>query len=254
MIEYFLIILATFFLSLLTFYSNFGFGTILMPILAIFVPLEVAIIITAIIHVFNNLFKSLLLWKSIDWKITLKFGLVALVTTSLGAFLLGKLSEFNPIMKYSFFSLNAEISISHICIGVLLILVSILNLFNNKELFQNLYVSGAISGFFGGLSGHQGAFRSAFLIRQKLTKEAFIATNSIIAVVVDIIRLIIYSMTFQNLVKDINYTFIILITVASLAGILIGMYFLKQVTIKFIQNIITILLFTFGILLIIGLI
>jgi len=37
-----------------------------------------------------------------------------------------------------------------------------------------LPLGGLLSGFFGGLSGHQGALRSAFLIKSGLSKESFI--------------------------------------------------------------------------------
>ena len=40
---------------------------------------------------------------------------------------------------------------------------------------------GLLSGFFGGLSGHQGALRSIFLLRAGLTKDAFIATGIAVA-------------------------------------------------------------------------
>ena len=51
-----------------------------------------------------------------------------------------------------------------------------------------------MSGFIGGVSGHQGALRSAFLLRFKasITKESFIATNVVIAVFVDVVRLAVY--------------------------------------------------------------
>ncbi len=38
-----------------------------------------------------------------------------------------------------------------------------------------------MTGFFGGLSGMQGAMRSAFLAKSGLGKEAFIATGAVIA-------------------------------------------------------------------------
>jgi hypothetical protein len=52
---------------------------------------------------------------------------------------------------------------------------------------------GFISGFFGGLSGHQGALRSLFLLRSGLTKEAFIASGVAIACLVDLTRLPTYA-------------------------------------------------------------
>ena len=57
-------------------------------------------------------------------------------------------------------------------------------------------LGGALSGFFGGLSGQQGALRSAFLIRTGLNKETFIGTSVVSAVVVDVSRLIVYGVTF----------------------------------------------------------
>jgi hypothetical protein len=47
-------------------------------------------------------------------------------------------------------------------------------------------VGGILSGFFGGLSGIQGAIRSAFLVKSGLKKEAYIATGVVIACFVDI--------------------------------------------------------------------
>ena len=55
-----------------------------------------------------------------------------------------------------------------------------------------LPVGGLVSGFFGGLSGHQGAFRSMFLVKAGLDKEAFVATGVVLAVVVDMARLVVY--------------------------------------------------------------
>jgi uncharacterized membrane protein YfcA len=55
-----------------------------------------------------------------------------------------------------------------------------------------LPVGGLVSGFFGGLSGHQGAFRSVFLLRAGLDKVAFVATGVVIATMIDVSRLSMY--------------------------------------------------------------
>jgi len=49
-VEYVIICLAAFLASALTFFSGFGLGTILMPVFALFFPVEVAIGLTAIVH------------------------------------------------------------------------------------------------------------------------------------------------------------------------------------------------------------
>ena len=56
-----------------------------------------------------------------------------------------------------------------------------------------LPLGGALAGFFGGLSGHQGALRSAFLIRAGLGRDAFVATGVVIACLVDLSRLSVYA-------------------------------------------------------------
>ena len=41
----------------LTLFSGFGLGTLLMPVIALFFPLELAIAMTAMVHLSNHLFK-----------------------------------------------------------------------------------------------------------------------------------------------------------------------------------------------------
>lgn len=77
--EIILVSLVALLASMLTFFSGFGLGTILMPFIAIFVPLEIAVAITAVVHFANNLFKIGLVYKNIDYAILRSFGITALV-------------------------------------------------------------------------------------------------------------------------------------------------------------------------------
>ncbi len=56
--------LTAFGVSLLTLFSGFGLGTLLMPVFALFFPVEVAVASTAVVHAANNLFKVGLLGRS----------------------------------------------------------------------------------------------------------------------------------------------------------------------------------------------
>ncbi len=49
-----------------------------------------------------------------------------------------------------------------------------------------------LSGFFGGLSGHQGALRSAFLAKSGLSTERFVGSNAVIGFLVDLTRISVY--------------------------------------------------------------
>ena len=64
-IMYILVIsLVTFFAALLTFFSGFGLGTILTPVMLLFFPPEIAISLTGIVHFSNNIFKLSIIGKS----------------------------------------------------------------------------------------------------------------------------------------------------------------------------------------------
>ncbi len=253
--EYFLIAACSFLASLLSFYSGFGLGTILMPIIAIFFPLPVAIALTAVVHLFHNLLKTGLLWKEVNWRIVVRFGGPAIVAAILGAWLLQKLSFLGSLTTYEFFGRREEISLLHLLIGGLLILFATLEAFPQKAIkMKSLFWGGAMSGFFGGLSGNQGAFRSLFLVNARLQTKTFIGTNAVIAVAVDIIRLIIYGFSFGFLLKSVSVSLWTVSVGGSLAGVCLGMIFLKKITITFIQKTIIFLLYLLGILLAMGII
>jgi uncharacterized membrane protein YfcA len=117
-----------------------------------------------------------------------------------------------------------------------------------------LPVGGILSGFFGGLSGNQGALRAAFLIRANLSKQSFIATGVVIACLVDISRLTVYSKQILNNQTQFDYTLLILATLSAFIGAYFGNKLLKKVTLTTIQNIVTFMLVLFAVLLIMGII
>ena len=72
----FLIVGITAFLAAgLTMYSGFGLGTLMLPVFALFFPVEVAVVATAMVHGANNVFKVSLLGRHADREVVLKFGL-----------------------------------------------------------------------------------------------------------------------------------------------------------------------------------
>ena len=72
--DYFVIGIAALLASGLTLFSGFGLGTLLMPVFALFFPIDLAIALTAIVHLLNNLFKLILLGKFADLKTSFVFG------------------------------------------------------------------------------------------------------------------------------------------------------------------------------------
>ena len=65
---------------------------------------------------------------------------------------------------------------------------------HSPSIFDSL--GGLLSGFFGGLSGHQGALRSAFLAKAGLTTERFVGSNAVIGFLVDLTRIAVYVAVF----------------------------------------------------------
>lgn len=221
-----------------------------MPVIAMFFPVPIAIAITAIVHLLNNLFKLVFLWRNVNILVLLGFGLPAFIAAIIGALLLDYISILEAITTYQLSEHNFTITPVKLAAGILLIIFSTAELvpFSNKLTTHNFSLSfgGALSGFFGGLSGHQGAFRSAFLIQAKLDKTVFIATNSAIAAMVDISRIIIYGFTFDLILIETQSTLIFLATISAFLGVFLGARLIKKVTIGFIQKLVAIMLYLLG--------
>ena len=73
--EILVVCLAAFITAILTFFSGFGLGTILMPVFAIFFPVEIAIALTGVVHFSNSLFKISLVGRKADKEVLLRFGI-----------------------------------------------------------------------------------------------------------------------------------------------------------------------------------
>ncbi len=254
-LEYMLIASTTFVASFISFYSGFGLATLLMPVIAIFLPLPLAIAVTAAVHLLHNILKSALLWKYVTWKVVRQFGSTAILTAVFGALLLKELSELPTLKEYSILGLQGTISWLHLLIGLLLIAFATIEALGVKKIqIHNLYLGGALGGFLGGLSGNQGALRSLFLLHANLNAESFIATNAAIAVVVDATRLFVYGISFHQLIQSASISLIATCMASSICGIILGMSFLKKIDLHFVQKIIITLLYIFGILFVLGLI
>lgn len=253
------IIIAALFASILTFYSGFGLGTILLPVFSIFFELEVAIAMTAMVHLFNNLFKISFLTKEINWKVFKTFGITAFIGAILGAFLMNNLVIINTIYNFNIFNHQFNSTLIQITIGLLIIIFAIIDLLPNLSdklqlTERSMRLGGFISGFFGGLSGHQGALRSMFLIKSGLEKTAFIATGVMIGVVIDLSRLFVYSNSIIQNIDKYDFRIISIALISSSIGVLIGIKLLKKVTIEFLKYLVLGFLVIFGFLMILGIV
>jgi uncharacterized protein len=245
--EYLVICLAAVAASGLTLFSGFGLGTLLMPVFALFFPIGTAIALTAIVHFLNNLFKLALLGRFADRSVVLRFGVPAILASVLGAKLLLILSGLDPILVYALFGKQLQVTPVKLVIAVLMVLFAaaelspgIAGVSFDKRL---LPLGGVLSGFFGGLSGNQGALRSPFLLRSGLTREGFIATGVVIACLVDFSRVTVYGSHFYAAGGKENLPLLVAATVSAFIGAFMGSRFMKKVTMRSIQVLVSIMLF-----------
>lgn len=244
----FLVICAVAFLaSALTFFSGFGLGTLLLPAFAVFFPVDQAVALTAIVHFLNGLFKVGLVGRHADRSVVIRFGLPAIVASFAGAGVLLWLAGLNPLFEYSLFGHRVQVMPVKLVVGVLLLvfsLVEFLPRFHNLSFSaQYMPVGGIVSGFFGGLSGTQGALRSAFLVRANLTKEAFIGTGVVVSLMVDISRLGLYLPGILADGPKIHYGLLAAAVLAAFAGAWLGNRYLKKITMQGIQSVVAVMLF-----------
>lgn len=115
-------------------------------------------------------------------------------------------------------------------------------------------IGGAITGFFGGISGHQGAFRSAFLNKSGLSKEQFIGTSNAIALIIDVSRIAVYAKTLDFVSIGNEKSLIIVAVLLAFLGTFIGNNYLKKITMEGIRTLVGIFLFCMGTAMIAGMI
>lgn len=253
--DYLVICLVALLAGGLTLISGFGLGTLLLPAFALFFPPEVAIGATAVVHLANSLFKLAAIGRWAKWSIVWKFGLPAMAAAILGAALLSLTTTLPALATYSLGPVHARITPVGLLVGALITAFAFLETyppFEKKQMPErHLPWGGLLSGFFGGLSGHQGALRSIFLIKTAMDPKQFTGTGSTIAALVDITRLLVYFAGAALSTKDFStasgvpWTLIAAACLASFTGSALGAQIVKKVTMKQVRKVVA---FTLGVL------
>ena len=257
--EYIIVAIAVLFGAGLTFFSGFGLGTIMLPVFAIFFDIEVAVGATAIVHLSNNLFKFLLVRKFIHVPTLLRFGIPAMAAAVLGGLLLTLVTGYEPIHSYSIGEKTFEMTYLNIIVGFLMIFFAWFDLspkFSNLKIdAKYLPAGGLLSGFFGGVSGHQGAFRAAFLSKSGLDKKQFVGTSNAISLIIDLARIPVYlgfiaigtskKMDMAASLSDGKMLLLVGIVFAFI-GTYFGKKLIEKTTIVGVQRLVGVLLFVMG--------
>jgi len=243
--------LTAFVVAGLTLFSGFGLGDVLMPVLAIFFPVEVAVAATAVVHLANNIFKLLLVGKWIDYKVAGLFAVPAALTAMCGARLLGLVAERQPIARYHLAGHECVVSELKLLIAVLIVSFTMLEFLPWMKRAHPgrtwIVFGGALSGFFGGLSGNQGALRAAVLVRIGLPKEVLIGTMVASAIVVDVARLSVYGTTFLSralgeLQAGGGVRLVVTATLCAFVGSFVGARLVTKVTLRAVHTVVAVML------------
>lgn len=234
--------LAALLASGLTFFSGFGLGTLLLPVFAVFVPVEQAVAMTALVHLCNSLFKVILVGRQADRGIVVRFGLPAIGAAVAGAWLLGRLSAAEPLVSYELLGHRVDVLPVKLVIGLLLAVFAIAEVtprLRDLEFGTRwLPIGGLVSGFCGGLSGMQGALRAAFLARTGLAADAFVATSAVVACLVDLSRLGVYAGSLTTAGVKLADPLLVTAVVSALAGSLLGRRWLAGMTMAAIRRLV----------------
>jgi hypothetical protein len=227
----------------------------LLPAFGLFYSIEQAVASTAVVHFLNGLFKLALVGRQANRRVVIAFGLPAIGAALAGAWTLERLAGATTIARHNLFGTDGEITAAKLVIGVLLFAFTLLELIPRLKAMtfpsRLLPLGGVLSGFFGGLSGLQGALRSAFLIRAGLSKEAYIGTSVVIACLIDAGRLGVYVPALAK-GPSLDFATLAAAILAAFAGTWLGNQYLKKTTLQTVQRLVAIMLAVFAVGLVLG--
>jgi len=193
----------------------------------------------------------------------MRFGIAAAAAAFAGAAVLHLASAIAPFYVYELGERTCSLTFLKVLIGLVMIVFALFDLipwFQKWSLDAKfLPLGGLLSGFFGGVSGHQVALRTIFLLRAGLSKEVFVGTVAVCAVMVDVARSMVYGVTFFGkhmfvLGGGHDVGLVAVGMVAAFAGTFLGSKLLSKVTLPGLLASVGVLLILLGAAMISGLI
>lgn len=231
--DFIFIIIIAFVAAMIATLTGFGSATILTPFVAMVIDIKAAIVLVAFFHFANNVSKFVLMRKSINLRLVLVYGIPSVISALIGAWIFASI----------------DVDLITIFFSIFLISFSIYSLFRPKfhipEKDIILTIGGLISGLTSGLIGVGGAIRSMFLISTFLKKEAYIATASAIAIMVDISRISVYIS--QGALYQSHIFWIIPLVVMAFLGVITGRRFLRRLHEEVVRKAVLVALLLVGI-------
>ncbi len=196
--------------------SGFGIGSILTPLLAAWIGTKLAVAVVSIPHFIGTALRFAVIRQHVDRRVLWSFGVTSAAGGLVGALLHIWLRS--VVLGY--------------VLGVLLVfagITGVTGLASRMRFGRRAgWLAGALSGMFGGLVGNQGGIRSAALLGFALQRDAFVATATAIALLVDVFRMPVYAaLQFREIVAQ--WPMAAVATVGVVVGTLSGNWMLQRI-------------------------
>ena len=206
---------ATFFAAALTVPAGFGLATMITPVVFLWLEPHEAVAVVGIVHGSHNAWKLKVLRESVDFEAVKRYGWAMVLGALIGA-ALNTAVEADPLL---------------LIVGIALVILPLLSI---SEAWTNFRlpeaedrIGGFGSGFFGGLTGHQGALRAMFLQKRLPDKSEYAATAAVLALVVDMTRVPVYVALEGWQILDAGWLILGLV-LAAVMGVQLGKRWLKK--------------------------
>jgi uncharacterized membrane protein YfcA len=179
--ELFLVGLLTFVATFVGTVTGFGTSTLMVPVLAFFLPLPVTLLFVGILHWFSDIWKMLLFRNEFRWKLILLFGIPGIVASYVGA---------SFVLSFKDETLMRMLGVFLTGYTLYLFIRPSFRIPNRPE---TAMVGGAMAGLCTGFFGIGGAIHALFLSAYNLPKAVFISTIGAIAFATDLTRVLTYA-------------------------------------------------------------
>jgi uncharacterized membrane protein YfcA len=213
--------------------AGFGIGSLLTPVLAYQVGTKLAVSLVALPHVGGTALRLWMLRSHVDRRVLVNFGIASAICGLIGAVLHAFLTS---------------IILSRI-FGGLLVLAGISSLVGLMERLHlprwAAWVAGGLSGIFGGLVGNQGSIRSAALLGFHVPRDAFVATATAIALLVDVGRVPVYLVTQWSAIRE-HWLQVIIALAGVMFGTLVGARLLRRIPEHIFRRLVGLLVLAIG--------
>ncbi len=219
--------------------AGFGIGSFLTPLLSLQVGIKLAVALASVPHLVGTSIRFWTLRRHVDRRLLLSFGLMSALGSLCGALL-------------HVYATTTSLTIVFACI---LIFAGASGLFGWTERMRfgrkTAWAAGGVSGALGGLVGNQGGIRSAAMLGFQLHRDTFVATSTAIGLIVDGARMPVYLATQWREILA-NWPLVVIATVGTMAGTLIGDAVLSHVSEKGFRRFVAGMILIIGVYMLVG--